>query len=416
VTDSAGRNPQQLTTDSSETVVHTSPRWSPAPGGGRIAFRRVQKTKADIMTVDVASRATAWITDDDVLDLNPAWSGSGRAIYFTSSRGGGLNLWRIPLTAAGAPAGPAQPLTTGAGDDLEVAVAPDGARAAFTVLGIDSDLWRLPVDPATGRPAGEPEPVVATTRVESRGAWSPDGRTIAFSSDRLGDMNLWLRDLAGGADRQLTRGPGGDYQPNWSPDGRVIAFFSARAGGTDIWTVTVPGGRLRRLTRAAAVHTNPFFSPDGDRIAYLSDQGGRNEVWVMSARGAGQRRVSTIGASGHFLRWTPDGRAVIFRAETAGGPRMYRVAVETGALERLPDVLSGAHPSYSPDRSLIMDVRAHRVLWAHPAAGGAPYPVFEFPSPDIRIDYPVWSPDGRSVLFDRAVTRGGDIWLLEGIE
>ena len=89
--------------------------------------------------------------------------------------------------------------------------------------------------------------MIATTRVESRGAWSPDGKSIAFNSDRLGDMNLWLH-AADGSDRQLTRGPGGDYQPNWAADGKTIAFFSSRAGQNDIWTVDVADGTLHRLT------------------------------------------------------------------------------------------------------------------------------------------------------------------------
>jgi Tol biopolymer transport system component len=411
--DSGGRNPQQVTTDSSEAVVHTSPQWS--PDGRRLVFRRIQATKSDILAVDLATKRTTWLTDDNAPDLAPAWLPAGDAVVFSSYRGGGLNLWRLPMKADGAPAGAPQQLTTGAGDDLEAAPAPDGRRLAFSVLGTNSDLWRLPVDPATGRPTGAPEPLVATTRIESRGAWSPDGRTIAYNSDRLGAMHLWLHPLAGGADRQLTTGAGDDYQPNWSPDGASLAFFSTRSGSNDIWTVRVADGALRRLTRPPGVHTNPFWSPDGRRIAFHSDRGGRVEVWVMNADGSAQRRLTTIGASGHFMRWAPDGRSIVFRSETQGQVQIYRVNVETGALERLPDVASGAHMSFSPDRSLVMDVRSHKMLRVYPSDGGAPRDVFAFPDPEIRIDYPVWSPDGRWVLFDRAAPRGGDVWLLEDL-
>jgi Tol biopolymer transport system component len=199
------------------------------------------------MVVDLAIGVTRRVTDDDVVDVNPVWSPSGRYIYFSSPRGGGLNLWRVRVSRKGEPVSPPEQLTTGAGDDLQPAVSPDGKRPAFSVSRIEADIWQLPVAPATGKPAGEPEPVIATTRVESRGAWSPDGRTIAFNSDRLGDMNLWLRG-ADGSDRQLTRGPGGDYQAHWSPDGKTIAFFSSRSGQNDIWTVRVADGALQRLT------------------------------------------------------------------------------------------------------------------------------------------------------------------------
>lgn len=159
--DSSGRNPRQVTSDSSEAVVHTGPRWS--PDGSRLAFRRIEKIKSDIVVVELASQGLTRITDDNVLDMDPVWARDQRQIYFASSRGGGLNLWRVPIDPGGHPTGPPAQLTTGAGDDIEPTVSPDGKRLAFAVRGINSDLWRLPVSPTTGEPAGAPEPVVATT-------------------------------------------------------------------------------------------------------------------------------------------------------------------------------------------------------------------------------------------------------------
>ena len=63
-----------------------------------------------------------------------------------------------------------------------------------------------------------------------------------------------------------------------------------------------------------------------------------------------------------------------------------------------------------------MEVVAHKALWVSPLAGGSPEKVFEFEDADVRIDYPVWSPDGRWVLFDRFRPQGGDIWLMERFE
>jgi len=60
-----------------------------------------------------------------------------------------------------------------------------------------------------------------------------------------------------------------------------------------------------------------------------------------------------------------------------------------------------------------MDVVAHKTLWISPLHGGEPEIAFEFGDPDVRIDYPVWSPDGRWLLFDRFRPQGGDIWVLE---
>jgi Tol biopolymer transport system component len=414
ISDGAGRNPRQLTSDSSEAVIHAGPRWS--PDGRRLVFRRIDKTDSDIMTAEVASDATTRVTHDASIDLDPAWSPDGRWIYFASNRGGGINVWRIAVGAAGQASGQPRQLTTGAGDDVEPMPAPDGHRLAFAVRGLNADLWQLPVSPETGAAAGPPAPVVVSTREESRGAWSPDGRMIAFNSDRQGEMNIWLRDLGSAADRRLTSGPGGDYQPSWAPDGRTLVFFSARAGNSDIWAVSVADGHLRRLTDDPGMDTNPFYSPDGLSIAFMSDRLGRTDVWVMNADGSGQRRLTSTGAGGHFLRWTKDGRGIVFRAETGAERRIMRVALEDGATTPLPEVASGAHMSWSPHESILMDVRGHRTLWAYPVDGTPPRRVFEFEDADVRIDYPVWSPDGRRVLFDRAEPHGGDLWLLDGIE
>ena len=412
--DANGRNPRQASTDTSEEVAHVRPRWS--PDGARIVFQNLERTRFDVRTVELASGRLSWLTNDLFQDLNPAWSRSGRFVYFSSNRGGGLNAWRLPVGADGSPAGAPQQVTTGAGQDVELALSPDGRCLALAILRQNADLWRLPVAPATGLPAGAPEKVVATSREESRGSWSPDGGTIAFNSDRAGDMNVWLHSLADGSARQLTRGAGGDYQPTWSPDGRTLAFFSSRGGRPGVWTADVASGRMRRLSAEGCIEVNPFFSPDGRLIAFQSDRDGRLEVWVMEADGSRPRQLTRVGVMGHFLRWSADGLSVIFRCPGGGSPRTMRVALDGGEPEPTAEVAGGAHMSLSPDGSRIMDVVGHKVLWVSPLGGGKPERVFAFDDPDVRIDYPVWSPDGRWVLFDRFRPQGGDVWLLEGLE
>jgi Tol biopolymer transport system component len=134
----------------------------------------------------------------------------------------------------------------------------------------------------------------------------------------------------------------------------------------------------------------------------------------MAADGSGQRQLASVGCWGHFLAWARDGRSIVFRGEKDGQMQVYRVAIGDGSLTPMPPIGSGGHMSFSPSETLIMDVRSHKVIWAHPADGRPAYQVYHFAEPDVRIDYPVWSPDGRWVLFDRAAPRGGDLWVLEG--
>jgi Tol biopolymer transport system component len=88
------------------------------------------------------------------------------------------------------------------------------------------------------------------------------------------------------------------------------------------------------------------------------------------------------------------------------------IAIDGGEPEATAEVVGGAHMSFSPDHTRIMDVAGHRTLWCSPLEHGEPRKVFEFDDGDSRIDYPVWSPDGRWILFDRFLPQGGDVWAV----
>jgi Tol biopolymer transport system component len=415
VVDAQGHNPQQVTTDTSEAVDHIEPNWS--PDGRNIVFQNIERTKFSINMVNLATRKVTAVTDGRFQDLNPVWSRSAKYIYFSSSRGGGLNIWRLEVSSAGEPRGVPQQVTMGPGQDVQLAMSRDGERLAFAILRQNADLWRLPVSPQTGAVTGEPQEVVASTREDSRPAWSPDGTQIAFNSDRAGEMNIYIHSLADGMDRQITKGPGGDYQANWSPDGKRLAFFSSRSGSANIWQVDLATGALTPLTSGPALDINPFFSPDGGHIAFESDRSGRLEVWTMRSDGSEQRRLTSIGVGGHFLRWSRDSEFIYFRCPCGGKPGIYQVPLKGGEPVPLnPEIVGGSHISFSPDYSLIMDVVGHKVLWVSPVASGKPVKVFEFPDSESRIDYPVWSPDGKWVIFDRFRPQGGDIWAIENFE
>ena len=410
IVDARGLNPQQVTNDSSEAVSHVQPRWS--PDGKRIAYQRTVRTRFDVAVADVATRTSRTITHDVYRKINPAWGPDGRTIYYSSDAGGGMNVWRQPVDDASRPVGPPQQLTSGAGQDVEIAMSRDGRRLMYTTLHQNADLWRLPLTP-DGQVTGPPEQLVATTREDSRGEWSPDGQQVAFNSDRAGPMNLWLYSLKEHTTRQVTRGAGGDFQPSWSPDGRTLLFFSSRGGasGADIWSVDVASGKLTQLTKGPSLDINPFYSPDGGEIVFQSDASGRMELWVMAADGSRLRQLTTIGVSGHFIRWLPGGM-IYFRSP--GQKSVMRVPAAGGEPQAI-GVDAGSHLSFSPDGSRFIDVKGHKVLWLYPLAGGAPVKLFEFPDAEVRIDYPVWSPDGKWLLFDWFKPKEGDLWLAEGL-
>ena len=144
----------------------------------------------------------------------------------------------------------------------------------------------------------------------------------------------------------------------------------------------------------------------------MSDSLGRLELWIMNADGSNQRQVTREGISVHFIRWSFDGSTLTFMTPQG----LMSAPADGGAAKKIEGIKGGFHHSYSPDRTRIMDVTNHRTLWVSPLNGRPPQQVFEFRDPRVRIDYPVWSPDGRSVVFDRSLPEGGDIWMLSGLE
>ena len=117
------------------------------------------------------------------------------------------------------------------------------------------------------------------------------------------------------------------------------------------------------------------------------------------------------------MRWSRDGGSLNFRCPCAGKPQTYRVPLAGGDPVPLnSEIQGGSHMSFSPNYSLIMDVVGHKTLWVSSVSSGKPVKVYEFPDGESRIDYPVWSPDGKWVLFDRFRPQGGDIWELENFE
>ena len=136
----------------------------------------------------------------------------------------------------------------------------------------------------------------------------------------------------------------------------------------------------------------------------------------MGADGSSPRQLTTVGVGGHFLRWSKDSTGIVFRCPCGGKAQTMLVPLAGAEPRPTAEVAGGSHMSFSPDGSLVMDVQAHKTLWVSPLHAGTPERVFAFDDADARIDYPVWSPDGRWILFDRFRPQGGDIWLMEGLD
>jgi TolB protein len=147
--------------------------------------------------------------------------------------------------------------------------------------------------------------VIANGSLNVASAWSPDARTLAYTTWRVGPMQIFSSNIYEGTGDQLTRPPGENALPAWSPDGKRVAFTSNRDGNHEIYVMDRNGSNPRRLTNNPAIDTSPTWSPTGSLIAFISDRTGVTELYVMDIDGLGVRRLTFEGTQVDRPTWSP---------------------------------------------------------------------------------------------------------------
>jgi Tol biopolymer transport system component/imidazolonepropionase-like amidohydrolase len=265
-----------------------------APDGSSIAFTVLAGGRSRLM---IGDRNIA-DPDEDVFPFRPQWASPNEVLYTADGRikrrpaaGGAARV--VEFTADVSFIRPAftpkrrtfdlsgpQPVR----GIMHPVVSPDGTQVAFAAVG---DLWIMPI-------GGTPQRLTRDGWLETDPAWSPDGKSLAFSSDRGGSMNVWVRDLQSGADRQVTHGSAAAMQAAWSPDGTRIAFSDPEG---QIQVVDVKSGAIRRAHDHLNEAGRASWSPDGTALVVSS-------LKVYSTRfREGTNQVLRISLDGHPDRW-----------------------------------------------------------------------------------------------------------------
>ncbi len=251
---------------------------------------------------------------------------------------------------------------------------------------------------------------------------------IAFMSQRDGNAEIYVMNIDGGNQRRLTNNPQNDLSPSWSPDGKRIAFASNRDGHVhiihgwsmyEIYVMDADGGNPQNLTNDPRDDSFPSWSPDGKRIVFSSDRDGfknddlviTSEIYVMDADGDNPQNLTNDNFEDRHPSWSPDGKRIIFSSKRDGHFRgeggityeIYIMDTDGGNEQRLTENRKNdEHPSWSPDGERIAfssdrkgDLQ-NSEIYVMNADGGNPQKLTENRHFD---EDPSWAPDGERIAF-----------------
>ena len=278
-------------------------------------------------------------------------------------------------------------------------------------------------------------PLLAPADVDYDPAWSPDGKSIVFTSDREGSAELFQIKPDGTGIERLTNDPAYDDQAAFSPDGKQLVFVSSRQGGyARLWTIDLATRRARALTTGNGGDFRPAWSPDGQWIAFASDRGsnmpfanGRWEhlqladVYVVRPDGSGLKRISEHGNFCGSPKWKSDSQHLIAYCMTAEQTLDNRRAVPeknpVGNDTRLVafDVVTGGSETVKEAAGAIFNpayvgatIGYVRKFAQGPGAGIYYADGRSGPKGDIRSAS--WSPDGSQVVFHKRLPAPPPTW------
>jgi Tol biopolymer transport system component len=358
------------------------------------------------------------LTFDPGLETEPSLSPDGNSVAYTTDERGSLDILVAPVAG-----GTVRVLAGTERDEAQPAWSPDGTQVAFTVArdadgrlkatgGLSSlsafvqgEAGDIVLVPAAG---GTP---VRLVEHGAYPAWSPDGRAIAFQSERGGQRDIWTVPTSGGEPRRITDDPDLDYQPAWSPDGRWIAY-----GSLGLHVVPADGsGPPRRMDLPVTGVLAPAWSADG-RWLYFSASRSPNESWTSlwrlpfrDGRSDGPVERITLGELADVDPSVAAGGRLAY-ARVSYSPDLWELDARSGALRRITATSClEDYPDVSPDGRTIVfhsDRSGRTGLFSLGADGTGLQPVT---GPDIVATMPRWSPDGRTLAF---VDRTGADWSI----
>ena len=368
-------------------------------GGGAWLWQRGGSARAPIQATFTR------LTDQEGRESFPSLSPDGSLVVYAKTVGGRSHLF-LQEVGKGAPRDLSAATTA---DDTEPACSPDGRQIAFRSERQGGGIFVMGIAGGSARrllPFGY------------NPAWSPDGREIALATEGVEDpgsrqtnSDLWRVEVATGAKRPVVVGADA-VQPSWSPHGRRIAYWGLPPGSAErvLWTVPAAGGTPVRVTHDSHLNWNPVWSPDGSYLYFGSDRGGSMNLWRLpvdeeTGRARGEAEpITTPSQWSGFWSLSRDGRRMAYstddtRANLARFPfDPERKEISGPAVELTRGAQAVDSAELSPDgRSIVFDnLVPQEDLFLMSVASGR---TLQLTNDRFKDRRPTWSPDGKLILF-----------------
>ncbi len=391
------------------------PAWSPS--GKRIAywFYAGAFGKREIATIPAEGGEPVIVAKDfSVSNWNPVWSPDGRFLYFVSSKDGSINFWRVRLDeTTGTALSEPERIGTPSKFSRHLNFSRDGQRMIYVQTNNQTNIQGVSFDAAAGKTIGVPYWITQGDREIARAELSPDGSRFAMRMIRRVQDDIVTVGRNGRDWRDVTDDEPFDRYVRWSPDGKQLAFYSDRNGGTEIWMCNVDGTNLRQITFATSGELGsgfPVWSPDGKRLAYFL--GGQTYILDLSKdwnEQTPQKLELVPGVTGFVAwDWSPDGKKLAGTIYDGSLKFIGFYSFETANYKKIVENNDSLSSWLSDSRRIIYGLD-NKILIAD--TGTRVIGELVSDSKEHLRD-PFVSRDGK-LLYYTATTSESDIWLLD---
>ena len=401
-------------------------RWIACVSGNRQFVRNEDLgniASSSVWVIPAAGGAPVRVTEEQSLNISPAWLSRPASLLYISNRDGGRDIYQLPLSRSGRPADDALRLTTGS-NAASVSASADGRRLVYSAHSRTANVWSSPILESGPARLSQAQPVTSGSQEIETFDISVDGRWLLFDSDRSGIQQLYRMPLQGGEVEQLTNLPTPAMAPSFSRNGREIAYHTFRDGLRQVFVMDVEGGTPVQVTHDSAQNRMGSWSPDGRTLAYHKDAFEPSQTTEIVSRDSGGKwgRPRTLVKGGDLPIWSPDGRRILTFVRKGDDVAMVIVPVSGGApvyvaLPREAMPVPFGIWDWSPDGKSLYYVsegpnKKRNGIWRVPAAGGTPRLVLWFDEGSDDLVRPWFRVRGNRIYLNRP-DQQSDVWMTE---